>query len=76
MVDAASEFRIFGIPIMFKDYKQDILIFDPELEVRESIELTEDGKNASLFFNEVSFQYIFEKKTFTFNYYTVGDLFT
>ena len=65
MADASSEYQIFGIPIMFTDYKQDILIFDPELEVRESIELTEDEKEASLFFNEVSFQYIFEKKTFS-----------
>jgi hypothetical protein len=76
MQDAASKFTVFGIPILFKDYKQDILIFDPELEVRENIELTEDEKEASFFFNEVSFQYIFEKKTFTFNYYTIGDLFT
>lgn len=91
-----------GIPVMFKDYENDILMFDPVLDLRESIEISEDEKeygyhlvfdpplttsfsemtdkqkrtaNGKLY-NDISFQYIFEKKTFTFNYYTVLDLFT
>lgn len=76
MQDASTNFTVFGIPILFKDYKQDVLVFDPVLDVREAIEMTNEEKEASFFYNEISFQYIFEKKTFTFNYYTIGDLFT
>ena len=68
--------RILGLPIRFRDYKQDILLFDPILDVRETIEMDDEEKKASVFFNEISFQYIFEKKTFRYNYYTIGDLFS
>jgi len=33
-----------GIPVMFKDYENDILMFDPVLDLRESIEISEDEK--------------------------------
>lgn len=75
-MDAQSDKRIMGLPISFADFKQDILLFDPIIDRRENIEMTDEEKEASNFFNEISFQYIFEKKTFRFNYYKLGDVFT
>lgn len=76
MIDAKSELRIIGLPVKFADYKQDVLMFDPILDTRQNIELSKEEKEASVFYNSISFQYIFEKKTFRFNYYTISDLFS
>ena len=41
----------------------------------EPVELTPEEQSQDSFINEIKFQYIFEKKIFIFNYYTVLDLF-
>ena len=45
MIDADVDLRIMGLPVKFADYKQDLLMFEPILDTRENIELTQDEKD-------------------------------
>lgn len=63
-----------GIPLFFKDYKQDILLFDPVLDMLEIEEGDEDNLEDTMRV-KIGFAYIFEKRNFIYNYYTIFDLF-
>jgi len=66
--------QFLGIPIFFKDYEQDILLFDPVLDMLE-IEEGDDDNMEEKMRVKIGFAYIFEKRNFIYNYYTLFDLF-
>lgn len=66
--------KILGIPILFADYEQDKLLFDPVLDRLEIEEADEDNMDETKKVR-IGFAYIFEKRNFIYNYYTIFDLF-
>lgn len=63
-----------GINIVFDDYDKTILLFEPYLDKLDILNAQpdelEDTKKV-----RIGFAYIFEKRSFIYNYYTIFDLF-
>lgn len=71
--------QFLGIPLFYKNYEKDVLLFNPFLDLLEIEEPDEEDitndKCEKCMTVKIGFAYIFEKKDFIYKYYYLLDLF-
>ena len=66
--------KILGLPVIYKDYIEDIIMFQQVFDKRKSSAV--DSDDLSPLTNTIALRFSFTKKTFAFKYFTFLDLFS